>query len=109
MEIQFTIKLLGASGSTAVFTSQGSNAVEASSLGTSFAEHATPAEPAGKGGAGQDPTGSGTGGVGGLGQVIVIGPIVISGGLPMSGGAGPGGAGQDPTGSGTGSPKKTER
>jgi hypothetical protein len=107
MEIQFTIKLLGSGGSAAVLTGQGSPGVASQhSLGNSVNDpgqtsgNANSANNAGQGGAAQDPTGPGGGGGAGLGQVIVIGPIVIGGAISSPQGAGSGGAGQDNTGPG---------
>jgi hypothetical protein len=99
MEIQFTIKLLGSGRSAAVLTNErGDNVVEGISLGK-HKESAEKHERPGKGGEG-DPLGSGGGGTG-MGQVIVIGPIVISGAAWRPNDAGVGGEG-DPLGSGGG-------
>ena len=107
MEIQFTIKVLDSAGSAAVLTNQASGNVTAQGeLGNSANENvaspanATSQKAAGPGGAAQDPTGPGGGGGAGLGQVIVIGPIVIGGALSAKPGAASGGGAQDNTGPG---------
>src|SRR5215471_4289193 len=104
MEIQFTSKLNGSSAGTnaAVQTQQsGDKPLQSKSLDNE--KNKQPG--AAKGGQGQDPTDSGGGGGLGAGQVIVIGPIVISG--AGSSDNGKGGGGQDPTDSG-GAPAKKE-
>ena len=108
MEIQFTIKLSGSSGGTnrAVQTHQsGDKVLHAKSLDVEEKKQQQPASGTAKGGQGGDLTDSGGGGGLGAGQVIVIGPIVISG--AGSSDNGKGGGGQDPTDSG-GAPAKKE-
>ena len=93
MEIQFTIKLSGSSVGTnaAVQTNQpGDKPLQSKSLDS---EKKTQPGAAKAGQAG-DPTDFGGGGGLGAGQMIVIGPIVISG--TGSSDNGKGGGGQDP-------------
>jgi len=110
MEIQFSIKFIGAQGSAAVpkrpeqaqpAQNQDDERIEGVRLGGNVAESAArgaeenAGNPVGRAGGGGDGLGPG-GGEAGTGQVIVIGPIVIT--CPASGGgnAGKGGGGGDP-------------
>jgi len=107
MEIQFTIKLSGSSGGTnrAVQTHQpGDKVLQAKSLDAEEKKQQQPASGAAKGGQGMDPIDSGGGGGLGAGQVIVIGPIVISGARSSDNGTG--GQGGDQTDSGSGPANK---
>jgi hypothetical protein len=110
MEIQFTIKLSGSSGGTnaAVQANQpGDKTLQAKSLDTEKKKQS--AIGAAKGGQGGDQIGPGGGGGLGAGQVIVIGPIVISGAQSsaQSSDDGTGGQGGDQIGPG-GAPANKE-
>jgi hypothetical protein len=105
MEIQFTIKLVGSRTNAALLTKQQGDphaVVEGKSLGEHKGLAANAEKTPGKGGgAGDPPDSGGGGGRAGMGQVIVIGPIVICGEAASDDGTG-GGAGDD---AGTGGQK----
>ena len=111
MEIQFTIKLFGSSGSAAVLKKDSNERPE---QGHTLGSHAPPPgenpvpesseqaeKPPESGGGGDDAGPGGTGA--GMGQVIVIGPIVITGAAASTGTKGGGG---DDAGPGGGRPQK---
>jgi hypothetical protein len=88
MEIQFTIKVLASSAAAAVLNAPGPNGGIQANLGNNFRDQLQKRGQAGRGGGGGDPAGTGGGGgdpagtgggAPGAGQVLVIGPIVISG------------------------------